>query len=107
MPTPKSSRNHPLSFQEKTVSIEQIRADYKSVENGITVYNSMLCIESKSYWLSWNFVTPSQRDLDDAVNTLQRISFHRAVFEAIPQGGREHSTVACPDLSIREHPENQ
>jgi hypothetical protein len=54
------------------------RADYKSAENGVTVYNSMLCIESKSYWLSWNFVTPSQRDLDDAVNTLQHISFDRA-----------------------------
>jgi hypothetical protein len=54
------------------------RADYKRVENGITVYNSILCIEIKSYWLSWNFATPSQRDLDDAVITLQRISIDRA-----------------------------
>jgi hypothetical protein len=54
------------------------RADYKWVENGITVYSSMVCITRKSYWLSWNFVTPSQRDLDDAVNTLQHISFDRA-----------------------------
>jgi hypothetical protein len=54
------------------------RADYKRIENGITVYNSILCIEIKSYWLSWNFATPSQRDLDDAVITLQRISFDRA-----------------------------
>jgi hypothetical protein len=53
------------------------RADYKSVENGITVYSSMVCTTRKSYWLSWNFVTPSQRDLDDAVNTLQHISFDR------------------------------
>jgi hypothetical protein len=53
------------------------RADYKSVENGITVYSSMVCTARKSYWLSWNFVTPSQRDLDDAVNTLQHISFDR------------------------------
>src|SRR5713101_4789318 len=29
------------------------------------------------------------------------------VFESIPQGSRQHSTVACPDLSIRERPENQ
>src|SRR5437773_8861715 len=47
------------------------RADYKRVENGITVYSSIVCTKRNSYWLSWNFVTPSQRDLDDAVNTLQ------------------------------------
>ena len=51
------------------------RADYKRVENGITVYSSIVCTKRNSYWLSWNFVTPSQRDLDDAVNTLQHISF--------------------------------
>ncbi len=53
------------------------RADYKWLENGIAVYSSMVCTTRKSYWLSWNFVTPSQRDLDDAVNTLQHISFDR------------------------------
>jgi hypothetical protein len=53
------------------------RADYKWVENGITVYSSMVCTTRKSYWLSWSFVTPSQRDLDDAVNTLRNISFDR------------------------------
>jgi hypothetical protein len=53
------------------------RADYKWVQNGITVYSSMVCAKRKSYWLSWTFVTPSQRDLDDAVNTLQHISFDR------------------------------
>jgi hypothetical protein len=53
------------------------RADYKSVENGITVYSAMVCTTRKSYWLSWNFATPSQRDLDDAVNTLKNISFDR------------------------------
>jgi len=51
------------------------RADYERAENGITIYISMVCIKRNSYWLSWNFVTPSQRDLDDAVNTLQHISF--------------------------------
>src|SRR5438445_2955732 len=54
------------------------RADYKRVENGITVYSSMVCIKRNSYWRSWNFVTPSQRDLDDAVNTYQHISFDRS-----------------------------
>ena len=54
------------------------RADYKWLENGIAVYSSMVCTTRKSYWLSWNFVTPSQRDLDDAVNTLRHISFDRA-----------------------------
>jgi hypothetical protein len=54
------------------------RADYKWVQNGIAVYSSMACAERKSYWLSWNFVTPSQQDLDDAVNTLQHVSFDRA-----------------------------
>jgi len=53
------------------------RADYKWLENGITVYSSMVCTTRNSYWLSWNFVAPSQRDLDDAVNTLKNISFHR------------------------------
>jgi len=51
------------------------RADYKWTENGSTVYCSMACTMRNSYWLSWNFVTPSQQDLDDAVNTLQHISF--------------------------------
>ena len=51
------------------------RADYKRAENGITVYSSMVCTKRNNYWLSWNFVTPSQQDLEDAVNTLQRISF--------------------------------
>jgi hypothetical protein len=53
------------------------RADYKWVENGTTVYSSMVCTKRNSYWLSWNFVTPSQHDLDDAVKTLQNISFDR------------------------------
>jgi hypothetical protein len=53
------------------------RADYKRVENGITIYNSMVCIKRNNYWLSWDFATPSQRDLEDAVNTLQHISFDR------------------------------
>lgn len=53
------------------------RADYKWVENGVAVYSSMACTKRTSYWLSWNFVTPSQRDLDDAVNTLQNVSFDR------------------------------
>jgi hypothetical protein len=51
------------------------RADYKRVENGTTVYNSMVCTKRNNYWLSWNFASPSQRDFDDAVNTIQRISF--------------------------------
>ena len=53
------------------------RADYKWLENGITIYSSMVCTTRNSYWLTWNFVTPSQQDLDDAVNTLQHISFER------------------------------
>jgi hypothetical protein len=54
------------------------RADYKWVANGITVYSSMVCTKRNSYWLSWSFATPSQRDLDDALNTLQHISFDHA-----------------------------
>jgi hypothetical protein len=54
------------------------RADYKWVENRTTVYSSMVCAKRNSYWLSWNFVSPSQHDLDDAVNTLQSISFDRS-----------------------------
>jgi hypothetical protein len=53
------------------------RADYKWVHNGAAVYSSMLCTERNNYWLSWNFGTPSQRALDDAVNTLQHIAFDR------------------------------
>jgi hypothetical protein len=51
------------------------RADYKWVNNGTTFYSSMACTKSDSYWLNWNFLTPSQVDLDEAVNTLQHISF--------------------------------
>ena len=63
----------PFSFVSSGSSF--YRADYKWVENGVTVYSSMACTKHNSYWLSWNFVTPSQQDLDDAVNTLQHISF--------------------------------
>jgi len=51
------------------------RWDYKWVNNGTTVYSSMVCTKRNSYWLSWNFVAPSQQDLDDALTTLQHISF--------------------------------
>jgi len=51
------------------------RADYKWANNGTTIYSSMVCIKRKNYWLSWSFVAPSQRDLDDALNTVQHISF--------------------------------
>ena len=54
------------------------RADYKTTINGTTLYNSMICTERSGYFLSWNFVTPSQQDLDDAVNTIQHVSFDRA-----------------------------
>lgn len=51
------------------------RADFKWADNGTTIYSSMVCIKRDNYWLDWTFVTPSQRDLDDAVNTVQHISF--------------------------------
>jgi hypothetical protein len=51
------------------------RADYKWVNNGTTIYTSMVCAKRNGYWLSWNFVTPSQQDFDDALSTLQHISF--------------------------------
>jgi Gram-negative bacterial TonB protein C-terminal len=54
------------------------RADYKWVHNGTTVYSSMVCIERNNYWLSWSFAAPSQRDFDDAMNTVQNISFDRS-----------------------------
>jgi len=66
----------PSSFVSRENSF--YRADYKWVENGTTVYSSMVCARRNSYWLSWNFVTPSQHDLEDAVNTLQNISFDRS-----------------------------
>ena len=69
-----SSPQNPKRTQRRENSF--YRADYKRAENGITVYSSMVCTKRNSYWLSWNFVTPSQRDLDDAVNTLH-ISFDR------------------------------
>ena len=68
---PKSPGNHRHSLQEEATSIERIT-------NGQIMgyeYSSMVFIKRKNYWLSWSFVTPSQRDLDDAVNTVQHISF--------------------------------
>jgi hypothetical protein len=53
------------------------RADYKSVQNGITVYSSMVCTERNNYWISWNFVAPSMRNFDDAMDTLKNVSFDR------------------------------
>ena len=51
------------------------RGDYRVADDGTTAYISIVCIERKNYWLSWSFVEPSQRDLDDAVNTVQHLSF--------------------------------
>jgi hypothetical protein len=51
------------------------RADYKFVNNGTTFYSSLASAEREGYWLNWNFVAPSQQDLDDALTTLQHISF--------------------------------
>jgi len=51
------------------------RADYKWANDGNTIYSSMVCTKRNGYWLDWNFVTPSQQDLGDAVNTLQHVSF--------------------------------
>lgn len=34
------------------------RADYKWVNNGTTIYSSMVCAKRNRYWLDWNFVTP-------------------------------------------------
>lgn len=51
------------------------RADYKWANNGNTLYSSMVCSKHKGYWLNWSFVTPSQQNLDDAVNTIQHVSF--------------------------------
>src|SRR5215472_3495846 len=53
------------------------RADYKWVHNGAAIYSSMVCTKRTNYWLSWNFVTPSQRDLDDALTTIRSVSFDR------------------------------
>jgi hypothetical protein len=66
---PRSICSLPDSTQN--LSQKRGRVNYKRAENGITVYNSMVCTKRNSYWLSWNFATPSQQDLDDAVNTLQ------------------------------------
>ncbi len=51
------------------------RADYKWVNNGTTTYSSMVCAERNGYWLDWTFTTASQHDLDDALDTLQHVSF--------------------------------
>jgi hypothetical protein len=45
------------------------------VQEGITLYKSLVCINRSGYWLSWTFVAQSELELDDVVNTLQRISF--------------------------------
>src|SRR5205823_3285313 len=46
------------------------RADYKWVNDGTTLYSSFVCAKRNGYWLNWNFVTPSQQDLDDALITM-------------------------------------
>lgn len=51
------------------------RADYKFVDNGTTFYSSLVSVKRKGYWLNWSFIAPSQQDLDDALVTLQHISF--------------------------------
>lgn len=51
------------------------RADYKMPQAGTTVYSSLVCTKRDDYWLNWSFVAPSQKKLDEAVSTLQHISF--------------------------------
>lgn len=52
-----------------------LRADYKWVNDGTTIYSSMVCAKRNGYWLDWTFTTPSQRDLERATDTLQNIAF--------------------------------
>jgi hypothetical protein len=65
----------PSSFASGGIDFS--RADYNWANNGNTIYSSMVCTKRNGYWLDWSFVTPSQQDLDDAVNTLQHIAFDR------------------------------
>lgn len=51
------------------------RADYTWVNDGTTIYSSIACAERNGYWLDWTFTAPSQQDLDEALNTLQHVSF--------------------------------
>jgi hypothetical protein len=54
------------------------RADYKMVQDGTTLYKSLVGTNRNGYWLSWSFVAQSEQELDDVVNTLQHISFDSA-----------------------------
>jgi hypothetical protein len=54
------------------------REDYRVANIGSTAYTayiSIVCIKRKNYWLHWDFVAPSQRELEDAVNTVRHVSF--------------------------------
>lgn len=54
------------------------RADYKMVQDQTTLYRSMACTSRNGYWLCWNFVAQSERELNEVVKTLEHISFDRA-----------------------------
>jgi len=62
-------------FSSGSVGSGFYRVDYRVAYQGTTVYISIVSIKRKNYWLYWSFVAPSQRELDDAVNTVQHISF--------------------------------
>jgi TonB family protein len=55
------------------------RANYSESGNGIVAFKTFVCTKVRGYFLSWTFVVPnSPEELEQLVNSLQRVSFQRA-----------------------------
>jgi TonB family protein len=51
------------------------REDYKESSTGGAVYKAFVCTKFRGYFLGWTLATGSPPELDEAVKSLQRISF--------------------------------
>jgi TonB family protein len=51
------------------------RADYRQVLKSSAQWGAFVCTKFNGYFLGWTFVAGSPEDLEDTVNSLQRLSF--------------------------------
>ncbi len=73
------------------------RADYDQNLSGGVLHKSFICTELNGYLLNWTLATDSEKELEDIVSSLQRVSFWQA--EVLPNSTAMPSTVSANDLA--------
>ena len=86
-------------------SQEFYRTDFHQDANGVVLYKAFVATLVHGYFLSWTFTTTSQPQVDELVDSLQKLTF--ATGEAVPPGANPAAVppAASPaQLPTSEHP---